>query len=123
MSPRKYLLDENVHPGLRAGLQLEWPSTVVWIVGDPGAPPKGTPDPDILIWCEAQGFSLVTNNRASMPVHLAEHLTAGRHIPGIFVLNPTMTISQTIEELALIRATSGADEYVDSLTYLPVSTR
>ncbi|CDM97752.1 DUF5615 family PIN-like protein [Limnospira indica] len=47
----------------------------VWMVGDPGIPPRGTQDPEILLWCELNKFVLVTNNRRSMPVHLAEHLT------------------------------------------------
>ena len=56
------------------------------MVGEPGElniPPLGS---DILNWCELNGFIVVTNNRNSMPVHLAEHLAQNRYIPGIFVL-------------------------------------
>ncbi|MDM8525395.1 hypothetical protein QUF80_18670, partial [Desulfococcaceae bacterium HSG8] len=31
---------------------------------------------DILLWCETDNFSLVTNNRKTMPGHLKEHLGA-----------------------------------------------
>ena len=47
-------------------------------------------------------FSLVTENRGSMPVHLQNHLAAGRHVPTIFILNDGMSIGQTAEELVLI---------------------
>jgi len=121
MSEIKYLLDEHVNPRLRKAIKRSAPDIVVWRVGDPSAPPLSAPDQEILIWCEERGFSLVTNNRESMPVHLRYHLAAGRHTPGIFTLNPNMTIGETAEELVLIWGASEAEEYVDQLNYLPLS--
>jgi hypothetical protein len=92
MSDLRYLLDENVDPVLWRALKRQAPEMAVWRVGAPGGPPKGMLDPDILLWCAANGFVLVTNNRKSMPVHLSEHLAAGRHVPGIFILNPAMSL-------------------------------
>jgi len=123
MSTRKYLLDEHVNPRLKRAVHQRNPEIVVWCIGDPGAPPRGTLDPDILLWCEAKGFSLVTNNRTSMPVHLREHLAAGRHVPGIFILNDKMSMGQTAEELALIWGATEPDEYVNLIKFLPVSFR
>lgn len=120
MSVIKYLLDENVNPRLGKALKRHTPEMAVWQVGDPGTPPLHTLDPDILIWCEANGFTLVTNNRASMPTHLRDHLGAGRHMPGIFILNPNMTIGETVDELTLIWGASEPDEYYDLLHYLPL---
>jgi len=94
---------------------------VAWCVGDAGAPPLQASDPDILDWCEAHGFSLVTNNRASIPVHLRNHLAAGRHLPGIFVLNPSMKTGELLEELNVIWAASEAEEYTDQIRYLPIA--
>ncbi|PKO21567.1 MAG: hypothetical protein CVU38_13975 [Chloroflexi bacterium HGW-Chloroflexi-1] len=117
---RKYLLDENVGESFRKGLHAHYPDIVVWRIGDPTAPLVGTLDPDILLWCEANGFSLVTNNRDSMPNHLRDHLAVGRHVPGIFTLNTNMSIGETIEELALIWGASNSDEYTDQINYLPL---
>lgn len=64
----QYLLDENVHPLYQIQLRRRAPELMVWAVGDPSAPPKGTLDPEILCWCEEHKFVLVTNNRKSMPV-------------------------------------------------------
>ena len=83
MSRLRYLLDENVASLFRIELVRREPAVVVWKIGDPGLPPRGTLDPEILRWCEEQDFLLVTNNRKSMPEHLAAHLDAGRHVPGI----------------------------------------
>jgi hypothetical protein len=120
MSERKYLLDEHVNVRLRIGLKRKWPEMVVWRVGDTGAPPLHSLDPDILVWCELNGFSLITNNRSSMPVHLADHLNSGRHVPGIFVLNADMSIGETIDELGFIWAATDLTEYFDLLNYLPI---
>jgi hypothetical protein len=56
-----------------------------------------------------------------MPPHLTAHLAQGRHVPGIFIMNPNMSIGDTIEELILIAATSKDDEYQDSIRYLPIT--
>ena len=121
MSDIQYLLDENVDPVFRTALLKQEPSMIVWKIGDPGVPPKGTQDPDILDWCEDNTFILVTNNRKSMPEHLTAHLAKGRHIPGILELNPNMSIGETIEELVLIWGASEPQEYQDLIIYLPLS--
>lgn len=97
-----YLLDENVAPYYQSELIKLEPAIVVWKVGDPGAPSRGTLDPAILLWCEKHNFILVTNNRSSMPIHLKDHLERGKHIPGLFILNPKLEVDETIEELAMI---------------------
>jgi hypothetical protein len=121
MSRIRYLLDENVDPLFRGELLKREPDLIVWRVGDPVAPPSGATDPEILQWCQENTFVLVTNNRKSMPQHLQDHLAKGQHVPGILELNPQMSIGDTIEELFLIWGASDADEYLDTLIYLPLS--
>jgi hypothetical protein len=121
MSVVRYLLDEHVEPILRTQLLRREMEMIVWIIGDPGAPGRGMQDPDILLWCEANDFLLVTRNRASMPVHLKAHLDAGYHVPGILTLNPDMTMGETIDELSLIWAASNPDEFKDLIVYLPIT--
>ena len=118
MNSFKFLLDENTGRSLRDALSQQWPDMVVWAVGEPGVPSRGTPDPDILRWCDTQQFALVTYNRASMPMHLKDHLTAGCHILGIFVLRRKMSIGQIIEALGAIWLTADPGQYADQITYL-----
>jgi hypothetical protein len=63
----RFLLDENMPLALRVQLLRREPALQVHVVGHPGAPPKGTPDPDLLVWIEEQSCMLVTRNRASCP--------------------------------------------------------
>ncbi len=116
----RYLIDENVPPLFRSELLQQEPELIVWRIGDPGVPTEGTLDPEILEWCEKNDFILVTYNRKSMPVHLKNHLEKGLHIPGIIELNPNMGIRETIEELLFIYGASDADEYRDTIIYLPL---
>ena len=64
---------------------------------------------------------LTVNNRSSMPDHLADHLAEGRHVPGIFILNPDMTFGETIDELVLLAIASVKDEFRDRICFLPYS--
>ncbi|MDI6768460.1 MAG: DUF5615 family PIN-like protein [Anaerolineales bacterium] len=122
MSAIRFLLDENVDPLYRSELLRHEPSLIVWRVGDISAPPDSTLDPDILVWCEERSFLLVTNNRKSMPPHLKNHLAQGRHVPGILVMNPKMSVGEMIEELLLIWGASEEKEYHDHISFLPVSS-
>lgn len=121
MSKIRYLLDENVNPILRFELLRREPSLTVWQIGMLGAPDYGTPDPEILIWCEENSFILITHNRKSMPVHLQDHLAQGRQAAGILVLNESMSVGETIEELLLIASASEFEEYQNLILYLPIT--
>lgn len=117
----KYLLDEHVSPVYRSQLLQREPGLTVFIVGDPGAPPRGASDPEILRWCEDNSFMLVTNNRKSMPRHLADHLAEGRHVSGICIINLEASVRRTVDELILIAGASLDDEYEDAIIHLPKS--
>lgn len=114
----QYLCDENVESALIAALRRRDAELTIWAIGEPGAPAHGTLDPDILIWCEEHNFVLITNNRRSMPAHLADHLRAGRHIPGIFQLNPGVGNDEAVTLLVLAAYASRPDEHRDQLRYL-----
>jgi len=113
-----YLLDENVDPSYKAEILTRNPNLIIWCVGEPEAPSRGTLDPEIIKWCEEYNFILVTNNRKSMPVHLTDHLAEGRHIPGIFILNSKLSIGQNIRQLIFIAEASFNDEYQDQIVHL-----
>jgi hypothetical protein len=117
-----YLLDENVPRALQTALSRKAPELPVWRVGGRGAPPRGTPDPEILRWCEERKVVLVTNNRGSMPVHLQHHLAQGRHVPGIFIMDTGVSLAETADELVLIAGATEPYEHQDLIRFLPLST-
>ncbi len=117
----KYLMDENLAPLYTEKLRRRRPDIVVRAVGEPRVPDKGTLDPDIFDWCELNQFVLFTNNRASMPKHLKDHIVEGHHIPGVLTLNASLTIGQTIDESIEVAETAFNDEFRDRIDFLPVS--
>ena len=120
MSGVCFLLDEHVPLILQALLEQRTPEMHVYAIGDGIAPPKGTPDPDILSWIEAQGCLLITNNRATIPVHLHAHLAQGRHVPGIVHLPRRMNIHAIADDLLLIWGAGLPGEFRDQIVYLPL---
>ncbi len=119
----RYLIDENLPPLYQEQLLRYQPELKVLMVGELShlnVPAKGTLDPEILIWCEKNNFILVTNNRASMPVHLADHISKNNQVPGIFVLRPKATIGQIIDDLILIALLGEPEEYQNRITHIPL---
>ncbi|MEW5957112.1 MAG: DUF5615 family PIN-like protein [Chloroflexota bacterium] len=119
MKPR-FLLDEHLSRVIQRQLRRLEPQIEVLAIGDPGAPPKGTSDPDILIWLEANHYILVTENRSTIPDHLADHYAVGRHSPGIFWVRTNTGLGRITEELYLIWFASTAEEYRDRTLFIPL---
>lgn len=117
-----FLLDEHVPLMIQAQLERTEPELRVHAIGDSHAPPKGTSDPDILLWIEAHGCMLVTNNRSTIPVHLRSHLEGGRHVAGIVMLPKRMrNVGAILDDLLLIWGAKLPDEFEDQIVYLPLN--
>lgn len=120
LSGTGFLLDEHVPLVIRTRLRQLAVGVRVYRVGDGVAPPASTPDPDLLVWIDDHDCLLVTNNRATMPVHLAAHLAQGRHVRGIVQLPERMNIGAVLDNLLLIRGAGLPDEFQDRITHLPL---
>ena len=110
-----FLLDEHLPRWWPVAIRRRQPALDVRRVGGPGAPPLQSPDPILLDWCEANGFLLLTNNRRSMPGHLAGHLAAGRHVPGIIQVEASHDVKDLADTFALIAGASLLHEYQDRI--------
>ncbi len=117
----KYLIDENDNSVYPQQLRRREPEIIVRVVGEPDTPKLGTLDAEILIWCEVMGFILVTDNRASMPVHLIAHFRQNRHVPGIFILNQDLSVGDNLLELIVIAKGSFDNEYENQIIHLPLT--
>jgi hypothetical protein len=121
--PLRFVLDENQRGLLwraavrhnQAGLS---PLDVVR-VGDPPDLPLGSIDPDILRWGEREDRILVSFDKTTMAGHLADHLQAGHHSPGIFMLRRGSRLSQVVAHLALVAFASEAGEWQDRIEFIP----
>jgi hypothetical protein len=123
MSPLRFVLDENLRGVLLDAIHrhnVARPQEAVDVVqvGDEIAPPRGTPDPELLNWAETENRLLVSFDKSTLPVHLREHLAAGRHCPGILIPPPKPALKVLIRFLVVIAYASFPDEYKDQIKYL-----
>jgi len=88
-------------------------------IGSADAPPFGASDSDILVFSEAQRYVLVTDNRATMPVHFTDHPAAGRHHWGVVVLSRELPVGQLAVEVYLFWEASEAEEWIDHVEWIP----
>jgi Domain of unknown function (DUF5615) len=121
--PLKYLLDENVSPSLIKAIQQHnaigmYPLDVMR-VGDPPNLPKGSKDPDILLWAERDGRILVSLDRSTLPGHLANHLLAGHHSPGVLLIRKRVSIGQIIANLVGAAYRTNPARWRDTISYIP----
>jgi hypothetical protein len=121
--PLIYVLDENLRGPLwnlitRQNRTSDWPIDVVR-VGDANVVPLGTKDPPLLIWAEAAGRILVSEDRRSMSRHLADHLASGRHSPGVMTVKPGVSLREIAEFLALAAYATEPAEWADQNRFVP----
>jgi hypothetical protein len=120
--PLRYLLDENQRGVLWQVLQRHNARGIDPIdairVGDVSDLPLGSDDPAILRWAEREQRILVTFDKSSMSRHLSEHLAAGNHCPGIFMVGSETKPVNIVEFLALAAYASEPVEWQDWIKYL-----
>lgn len=119
----RFVLDENIRGLLWRAIQLHnlrggYPIDAEQ-VGDPPDLPLGSSDPDILLWAERESRIVVTNDRDTMPGFLTQHLQAGHHSPGVFLVDVSASTVALVAFLALAAHAGRADDFVDQVWYIP----
>jgi hypothetical protein len=88
-------------------------------VGDPPDLPLASDDPAILLWAEREGRILITEDVHTMPGYLTDHLLAGHHSPGVFVISVGSSIGRLVSHLELVAHAGALVDYQDTITYVP----
>jgi hypothetical protein len=121
--PLRFVLDENQRgPLWRAVIRHNqagaYPLDVVR-VGDPLDLPLASIDADILRWGEREERILVSFDKTTLAGHLANHLQAGHHSPGVFMLRPGSRVFEVVGHLALVAYASDGWEWRDRIEFIP----
>lgn len=61
----------------------------------------------------------MTSDQSTMPTHLAHHLHAGHHSPGIFMIRPHFSLPRIVEHLVLAAYAGDPAEWLDRIEYIP----
>ena len=88
--------DIRLKPVIAAQLHKREPGIQAFAIGWPGVPP------------------------ISMPGHLRDYLSTGKHIPGLFITPFPLSIGSLIEELILLWGASLPSEFQDQIVCLPL---
>src|SRR5690349_21196121 len=113
----RYLLDENLRGPLWHAIQQHNAAGIDALdclcVGHPPAPPLGTPDPDLLLWCEVQGRVLISLDKNIIGAHVAAHWQAGHHVAGLFLVTGNWKIPDVIAAMILYHQVYEPPDLVD----------
>jgi hypothetical protein len=115
-----YLVDENLSARAVATIQRHYPALDVLRVGDAGAPAFGTLDPDLLRWLETHQRVLVTDNRKSMPGHIAVHAQSGHHHCCVFMVRKDAPLRTLADTRYVYWDVTDAEQWIDSTEWLPI---
>jgi predicted nuclease of predicted toxin-antitoxin system len=119
----RFLFDENLRDRLWSAVaqhNAQGPPINAVQVGDPPDLPLGSQDPDILIWAEREDRILVSQDLSTLPNFLSDHLQAGHHSPGIFLIRRGTTLREVVEFLVLAAHASEPWEWSDRCQFIPV---
>jgi Domain of unknown function (DUF5615) len=119
MTRLRLLADEDIPDELVSALLSREPGMDILAVGQPGAPPKGTLDPDLLLAAESFGRAFFSRDKKTIPGHLADHYQAGHHTCGIILLRRGFSLAHYAQDLLLIWHATTADEWLDRTDYIP----
>lgn len=121
--PLRFLLDEHLRGGLwrailRHNTRSPFPLHAVR-VGDPPDLPSGTDDPIILHWAEREGRILLSRDEDTMPGFFHQHLQAGHHSPGLFLLDASAGYGALLSFLEVAAYAGHPDDFSDQIWYIP----
>jgi hypothetical protein len=119
MKELHFLCDECTHPALIHALWQREPEMDILRVGQPGTPPRGTLDPELLVFAEDEKRTLITMDKRTMPDHVRDHHAAGRHTWGVFILKQGYATQRYVEDLILVWSVLSLEDCRDLLLYLP----
>jgi hypothetical protein len=113
----RFLADENFNKKIISGLILREPLVDFLKASEAGL--TGEADLEVLRAAAALGRVLVTHDRQTMPNEFGVFLQQ-QHSSGVLVVPQSLPVRIAIEELLLIWAASGADEWADSIWPVPI---
>lgn len=120
MSTIRFLCDEDIRRELLAAVGGKEPGMEILAIGQPEAPPQGTKDPEVLLWADQHGYTLLSRDKRTMSMHVAHHLAAGHHTWGVFIINQDRSWKDILDSLVLIWSASQVEDWRDVIEWIPL---
>jgi hypothetical protein len=117
MDSPKFLADNDLSEHIRRGVLRLEPSVDFLSKFDGGI--VGLPDPEVLGVGANLGRVLVSHDCNTMIAHF-DRFVARQNSPGLIVVPQEVELSVAIEELLMIWAASGASEWLNRRSFIPL---
>lgn len=114
----RWLADEDFDADIVRGALRLLPTLDIVRVQDVGL--SGQHDRVVLAWAAQEGRVLLTHDVSTMKTYAYERSSAGLAMPGVFVVNQALAISQAIEAIVLVATCSLAGEWEGQVCHLPL---
>lgn len=110
--------DENFNGDIVRGLFRRLPHLELVRVQDVGL--MQTPDADILEWAASQERVLLSHDVSTVPPAAYQRISAGKPMPGVFIVPDRMPISEAIDEVLFLSEDVEPNEWKDQVLFLPL---
>jgi hypothetical protein len=117
----RFLADADLDYAIVQGVRDREPSIDFKSANNAGL--EGLPDDEVLEVASSEGRLLVSHDKRTMPVHFAARIRLGLRSPGVLLALPQATVGEVVESLLIIWSSSGEEEWVDQIHYLPSLSR
>jgi hypothetical protein len=110
--------DENFNGDIVRGLLRRHSELDIVRVQDVGL--MQTEDADVLEWASSQGRVLLSHDVSTVPPAAYQRVSAGKPVPGVFIVPDQMPIGQAIEEVLFLSLDVDENEWKDQVLFLPL---
>jgi predicted nuclease of predicted toxin-antitoxin system len=114
----RFLADASLNHAIVSGCLRREPSMSFLSANE--AKLEGIPDMEVLARAAEQDRLLVTHDFQTMPWHFSNFVQTHGSSPGVLLISQALPISEAIEELLLIWATTDTEEWRDRILRVPL---
>lgn len=114
----RWLADENLNNDILRALFRRSPEIDVIRVQDAGL--GGADDATILAWAAERDRVLLTHDVSTITLHAYQRAASGAHMPGVFELSRSVSVSEAVEDIVLLTECSHLGEWEGQVRYLPL---
>jgi uncharacterized protein DUF5615 len=112
----RFQADADLNEDIVSGILRREPRVDFCTAGQAGL--RGLGDAEALALAARSGRILVSHDRKTMPIHFAEFVQTHTS-PGVFIISQKTDLLSVIEGLLLVRTTTEAEEWVNTICTIP----
>jgi predicted nuclease of predicted toxin-antitoxin system len=114
----RFLTDEDFNIGILNGLKRRIPELDIVRVQDVGL--RTVRDQLVLEYAAAENRIVLTHDVSTMKSHAADRMLAGKTMPGLFLTQQELPISQAVDAIEIIARCSRDNEWHNRIEHLPL---